>query len=157
MSFRYIKFDYTLAGSKAPFFTGSALRGAFGHSLKKVSCINPKGECAGCFADSSCLYYSFFEDKNISHKYRFDITIPSSGWNFGIYLFEDACEKAPYVLSALDTALTQSGLGADRERQKIVSIWADDKLVYDGSRYELKGVNAKKFTPKITEKFLKSP
>jgi hypothetical protein len=161
VSFSYIRFDYTLTGSNAPFFTGSALRGAFGYNLKKVSCINPKGECDGCFAQSTCLYFDFFENKNISHKYRFDVTIPSSGWNFGLYLFEDACEKAAYVLSAMNAAITESGLGADRQKQRIVSVWANDVLVYDGNRYELKGVNAKHFTPqnqmKISKITIKTP
>lgn len=161
MSFRYIRFDFTIKGSEAPFFTGSALRGAFGYSLKKVCCINPKGVCDGCFADATCLYYDFFENKNTSHGYRFAVATPSNGWSFGIYLFEGACDKAAYVLSALNTAVTEGGLGAGRERKRIASIWAGDTLVYDGDRFELKGVKPQSFVPqkdrKISKIILKTP
>lgn len=152
---KYLKFDFTIRGGEAPLFTGSALRGAFGHSLKKVCCINPKGICEECFAESTCLYYDFFENKNRGHGYRFGVAIPSSGWNFSFYLFGDSCDRAPYALSALNMALREGGVGAKRERVQIVSVWCGEKLVFGGDRYELKGVKPNLFEPKSDRKISK--
>ena len=85
---------------KPPYFIGSQLRGALGYALKKVSCINPSYKCDGCFATNNCLYYQFYEEKNSFHKYRFDFELGLEYYNFDFYLFNDVCDKLPYVVSA---------------------------------------------------------
>lgn len=145
---KYLKLDFTAQGDEPiPFFIGSALRGAFGHSLKKVCCINPKYECDGCFAIPTCLYHDFFEQKNKAHKYRFSIDIPSVSWSFSIYLFGDACDRAPYVVSALNMALTEAGIGKERKKLKITQIKSDKQVVFDGKNYDFSGAKPKVFTP----------
>ena len=95
---------------KPSYFTGSMIRGAMGYALKKVTCINPSYNCEGCFAQSSCLFYKSYEAKNSFHKYRFDIELGSGKFDFGLYLFDDACDGLPYVLSALEMVLTKNCL-----------------------------------------------
>ncbi len=57
-----------LVGKKTmlPDFSGSMLRGAFGHALKQVSCGT--GVCAACGAKAECVYYSIFEARNMTEK-----------------------------------------------------------------------------------------
>ncbi len=152
---RYLRLDFALLGGEAPFFIGSALRGAFGHSLKKVCCINPKEECEGCFASSTCLYWDFFEKREGAHGYRFCIDMPASSWSFGIYLYEEACDKAPYVISALDSAITTIGLGAKRQTPKIESVKANGADIYKNGRYDLKDSKPALFDPKTASKISK--
>lgn len=158
---RYLRLDFLLFGGEVPFFTGSALRGAFGHSLKKVCCINPKVECEGCFADSTCLYYEFFEERGKSHRYRFCIEVPAASWGFGIYLYEEACDKTPYVVTAIDMAINEFGLGKERQKPHIVSVTANGVSIYDAKNYNLKEATTAIFQPthnkKISAIKLKTP
>jgi len=111
----YYKIDIKPKTDKTPpYFTGSMLRGAFGHALKRVTCINPSYRCEGCFATEKCLYYDFYEKQNIQHKYRFDIELNQKNFDFSLYLFAESCHALPYVLSSLEMALTQNGLGRER-------------------------------------------
>jgi len=77
---------------KPPYFIGSQLRGALGYALKKVTCINPSFKCDGCFATNNCLYYEFYEEKNVFHKYRFDFELGKEFYDFSFYLFDDKTE-----------------------------------------------------------------
>jgi len=99
---------------KPPYFTGSMLRGAFGYTLKQVTCINPSYQCDGCFAMEKCLYYHFYEKQNLQHSYRFDIELNKKSFDFSLYLFGESCSSLPYVLSSLEKALKQNGIGRDR-------------------------------------------
>ena len=75
---------------KPPYFIGSQLRGALGYCLKKVTCINPSFKCEDCFATNNCLYYEFYEQKDIFHKYRFDFELGKDYYDFNFYLFDDS-------------------------------------------------------------------
>jgi hypothetical protein len=44
-----------------PEYEGSALRGLFGHGLRKVACFTGRDECGGCPARSRCTYPAVFE------------------------------------------------------------------------------------------------
>jgi hypothetical protein len=110
----YVKISFVVK-TKPPYFIGSQLRGALGYALKKVTCINPSFICNGCFMASNCLYYSFYEEKNIFHKYRFDFELGKDYYDFSFYLFDDVCDKLPYLLSAFYLIFTQNGLGYDRK------------------------------------------
>lgn len=113
--------------AKPPYFIGSQLRGAFGHALKKVTCINPAYECEGCFASENCLYNEFFEAKNEAHKYRFDYELGKSFYEFNLYLFDTATAKLPYVVSALHMMLTQLGLGKEKQIYKDFELYVNDE------------------------------
>jgi len=112
---------------KPAYFIGSQLRGALGYALKKVSCINPSYNCEGCFASANCLYYEFYEEKNVFHKYRFDINLGLDYYNFDFYLFDDAVIKLPYVISALHMMITQNGLGMNRNTYKDFDMYINDE------------------------------
>ena len=119
---------------KAAYFTGSMLRGAMGYALKKVTCINPSYNCEGCFASSSCLYHKFYESKNSFHKYRFEIELGSGKFDFGLYLFDDACEGLPYVLSALEKVLKESGVSKEKHTFSDMTMRVNGQVVYkDGA------------------------
>ena len=126
-------------------FIGSTLRGAFGVSLKKVVCINPSYTCEGCFAKESCLFYDFFEARNRAHRYRFDFDLNPKNYDFSLYLFEEATEKLPYVLSAIHKMLTEQGLGVKREKFTIDTITCNGKKVYDNGNFDLSDVTPQRF------------
>ncbi len=134
ITLRYIKIDLFASrdGYLPPHFLGSTLRGAFGAALKDVVCVNPKFECEGCFAADNCLYHEFFEAKNRFHNFRFDFKLYPKDLQFGLYLFNEATQKYPYVLSALHRMIERKGLGARREKLKIGSMKINGETIYDG-------------------------
>jgi len=124
---KYIKLSILVkSDTLPPYFIGSQLRGALGYALKKVTCINPSFKCDGCFAKENCLYYQFYEEKNSFHKYRFDFELGLKYYNFDFYLFDDASNKLPYVVSAFYIMLTQNGLGKERETFKTFDMYVND-------------------------------
>ena len=116
-------------------FMGSAIRGAFGYSLKRVVCVNPSFTCEDCFAKDSCLYYDFFEKTNSYHNYRFDIKLDQKELDFNLFLFEGACDKLPYIISAIYKMLKETGLGRDRWTFKKFEISANGKIVFNGNEF----------------------
>jgi len=123
--------------TKPPYFIGSQLRGALGYALKKVTCINPSFDCKECFAASNCLYYEFYEEKNKPHNYRFDFELGKSFYEFDFYLFDNACMKLPYVVSAFHMMLTQNGLGKERETYKEFDMYINDKNCFIDGQLKL--------------------
>ena len=142
---RYLDIQVAVEGSDFPPFIGSMLRGAFGASLKDVVCINPSFECNGCFGADNCLYYDFFETKKRFHHYRLDIGLYTKDLRFGIYLFNEASEKYPYILSALHRMLTQKGLGRDRKKYAIESIAINGKGVFEAGEFKQIHIEPKNF------------
>jgi CRISPR-associated endoribonuclease Cas6 len=112
---------------KPPYFIGSQLRGALGYALKKVSCINPSYNCEECFASSNCLFHQFYEEKNTYHKYRLDFELGKDFYDFSFYLFDNVCEKLPYIVSALHMMLTQNGLGKEKVKYSDFEMYINDK------------------------------
>jgi len=151
-----IKIDTT---HKASYFIGSMLRGAFGYALKKVTCINPSYRCENCFAQESCLYYSFYEKANSFHKYRFDIELGSGKFDFGLYLFNEATDSLPYILSALHMMLTQIGLTKENYKFNNLTIKVNNQEVFDGKEFKNLNIEPKifqidSFCPNIKIKLL---
>ena len=144
---KYFKIEVSLKqNSIKPLpFIGSTLRGAFGMSLKKVVCINPSFTCEGCFAKDNCLFYDFFEQKNRAHQYRFDFGLNPESYDFSLYLFEEATEKLPYIISAIHKMLTEQGLGVKREKFEIEKIVCNDKDIYQDGKFDLKDIQTESF------------
>ena len=131
---------------KPPYFIGSQLRGALGYALKKVTCINPSYKCDGCFATTNCLYHEFYEAKNVFHKYRFDIELGKEYYDFSFYLFDDAVQKLPYVVSAFHMMLSQNGLGYDRKTYKEFDMYINDENCIQNGQISLPKDFIKTFT-----------
>lgn len=49
---------------RLPEFTGSLLRGSFGHALKKVFCEQYSDKCSECSSSSDCGYFQIFESQD---------------------------------------------------------------------------------------------
>ena len=127
------------------YFIGSMIRGAMGYALKKVTCINPSYKCEGCFAQSSCLYYNFYEQQDNFHNYRFEIELGSGKFDFGLYLFNDACDGLPYILSALQIALSQNGLSKNNYQFHDLTISVNQKVVFEGIEFKSLDISPKSF------------
>ncbi len=121
---------------KPSYFIGSMIRGAMGYALKKVTCINPSYNCEGCFAQNSCLYHQFYELKNSFHKYRFDIELGSGKFDFGLYLFDDACDRLPYVLSALEMVLKSNGLTKHNYIFNDIEFFLNGNAIYENGAFK---------------------
>ncbi len=144
---------------KPSYFIGSMIRGAMGYALKKVTCINPSYKCEGCFAQTSCLYYDFYEKPNSFHNYRFEIELGSGKFDFGLYLFNDACSGLPYVLSALQIALTQNGLTKNDYKFNDLIITVNNQEIFNGKEFKSLDIPQKSskidsFCPNIKVKLL---
>jgi len=147
--FNYSKIDMIVKGKKPQYFIGSMVRGALGYSLKKVVCINPSFICKDCFASTGCIYYDFFEKKNSYHKYRLDFPLDSDLFEFGIYLYDDAKDKLPYMISALYKLFTDNSLGKDKMKPKEFFFYINDKTVFDGKEFKIPKNYTNKFQSDI--------
>lgn len=130
---------------KPPYFIGSQIRGTFGYALKKVTCINPTYSCEGCFATSNCLYHQFYEEKNSYHKYRLDFELGKDYYDFSFYLFEEVCEKLPYVISAIHMMLTQNGLGKEKIKYEVFEMFVNDESCMQNGKIILPKEFTKRF------------
>lgn len=135
MRYHYIKITINTT-HKSSYFTGSMFRGAFGYALKKVTCINPSYRCENCFAKDSCLYYSFYEEQNIIHNYRFEIELGTNNFDFGLYIFEDTTKELPYILSALEIMLSKNGLTKNNYTFNDIKMDIDSKVVYENKNFK---------------------
>jgi CRISPR-associated endoribonuclease Cas6 len=124
MRYHYIRIRFKTAKAP-PYFVGSQIRGALGFALKKVVCIHPSQECQGCFAAENCLFYEWYEKTGVYHLYRLDIELGKPYYDVGIYLFAEATEKLPYVVSALHRMLTVTGLGIQHEKIPTYELFVD--------------------------------
>ena len=154
----YFKIDVKLEPKEInPYsFIGSTLRGAFGVALKRVVCINPAFKCEGCFASKNCIYYDFFEKKDITHKFCFDFELNPKNYDFSLFLFEEASEYLPYVVSAIYKMLVEIGLTKNREKFKIQEIICNDELIFKDEKFDLSGVNKREFEFKELDKNIDS-
>ena len=121
---------------QAPFFIGSLIRGTFGYALKKVVCINPSFKCEGCFAEDKCSYYSFYEKENSFAPYRFDINLGTKKFDFGLYLFNEACKELPYIISALAQMLQERGVTRKRITFEKFTILVNQKVVFENNEFK---------------------
>ncbi|SFV68135.1 hypothetical protein MNB_SV-13-1634 [hydrothermal vent metagenome] len=115
MNYYQIKIDVN-NNRKPSTFIGSALRGAFGHSLKEISCINPSYQCKGCFAKERCLYYEFYEQSSGYRPFRFNVHMKQENYNFTLFLFFENGRESDLsiVVDAFSLMLNKYGLAQEK-------------------------------------------
>lgn len=156
---KYTKVSIVIKNATPPFFLGSQLRGAFGYALKRVVCINPSFKCDECFAKDNCLYYQFYEKKNVYHKFRFDYELGKSYYDFCLYLFDDTVSKLPYVVSSLYQMIVKIGFGKDRKTYTKFDMFVNDSSIFKDGEIILPKNYEKKFkidtfSPNISVRFV---
>jgi CRISPR/Cas system endoribonuclease Cas6 (RAMP superfamily) len=137
---------------RLPPYSGSMLRGAFGHALKHVVCATGAPVCKPCPLFASCQYPAWFETpppagarrvySEIPHP--FVIEPPAIGertaaageaLSFGMVAFGPALAQVHPAVLAWRRAL-QAGLGASQGRARLASVHVEDDPapVFDASR-----------------------
>ena len=144
-------------GGQLPPFKGSAFRGAFGHSLKKVVCAVRHKECRDCLLNRRCLYARVFESSppieadvprrlaSLPHPYVIEPPLtpqtdfsPGDLFDFGLILFGEFNDYLPYFIYAFEE-MCKSGLGG--RRQPVIlnldRVTAKGTDIYSGAKREL--------------------
>jgi len=132
-SCRIARYRFTLAfeqPARLPLFTGSMLRGAFGHALRRLACVTRQRECAGCTLLAGCHYPALFEPRLKADKTGGApdpsppyILEPALGgrelaagepWQFDLVLMGPALEALSMVILAFSQA-ARAGLGKGKQ------------------------------------------
>jgi len=131
-----------------PALIGSALRGAFGHALKAISCCVPHKNCEICLLSEACLYTTVFEPtspglKDVPRAFIFEPPVPpftkeisenstlklrvaeNGKISFDFILLGEAIKKLPYFIYAVEL-LARHGLGVSRQSFKITEVFSID-------------------------------
>ncbi|MEM3466617.1 MAG: CRISPR system precrRNA processing endoribonuclease RAMP protein Cas6 [Candidatus Jordarchaeales archaeon] len=145
-----------------PRWTGSALRGVFGHVLRRMSCSYTRRKCDGCDLRGSCLYYFTFETspemksdaavgtglEAVTRPFTFDPLEPLGGrlFRFALNLIGERAVGFEAVYFFALANMGELGIGRDkmkneRRRFKISRVAAVndvrgiEEVVYDGKEY----------------------
>ncbi len=141
-------------------FKGSALRGAFGHALRKVCCAQRLQSCGQCLLAGTCAYSYVFEtdkkptssslSKVNSRPHPYVLSPQDDGSShfqsgdkltFELLLFGDkAVELLPYIVYAL-MQMGKSGIGKGNKtgagRFALTTVYHDGNEIYHNSQGEL--------------------
>ena len=125
-----------------PEYAGSALRGAFGHALKRAACVTRERDCSACALYRSCPYPAIFETPPPLHYARRTLSnVPQpfvvepppwgerahpggSALAFGVVLIGPALMHLPLVLLAWRHAL-QLGLGPQQGTARLQRVYVE--------------------------------
>ncbi len=114
-----------------PDFAGSALRGAFGHALRRAVCVTGQDACKPCPLYRRCAYPAIFETPppaDVRHNYAnvpppYVIEPPAPGplshrpgesFRFGLVLIGPAIDQLPLIARSFEQALKDIGRGSVR-------------------------------------------
>ena len=122
----------TTRAMRLPDYSGSAWRGAFGNSLKKLVCVTREPQCESCMLYRTCLYPYVFEtppDPAVGKLRKYNaaphpfVLSPGETMHGPLTAKTDHCLEVtlfghgnrhlPYVIHALDRA-AQWGIGTQR-------------------------------------------
>ncbi len=143
-----------------PQFKGSTLRGALGHSLKRIACALRRQDCSTCLLSDSCAYASLFEiKKNIlsetntprtahrPHPYVINppseskrVYEPGDPFSFQIILFGKTNEYLPHLLYAVQE-MGRSGLGSQKKTDGVFmveNVQQAGSTIFSGEKLEAK-------------------
>ncbi len=125
-----------------PEYAGSALRGAFGHALKRAACVTLEPACNACALYRTCPYPALFETPppldytrrkmaNVPHPFVVEPPpwgerehASGSALNFNVVLVGPALAQLPLVLLAWRHAL-QRGLGPQQGTARLERVWVE--------------------------------
>jgi hypothetical protein len=134
------------------FYSGSMLRGAFGHALRHLSCMTKMPSCHDCMLYRSCPYPLVFEHPPLASGFQdfsqipnpYIIEPPPLGskvyqrgeiLSFNMVLIGRALAQLPLIIFAWQRALA-FGLGKERSRARLLNVIVDPdrphvQVVYD--------------------------
>jgi len=134
---------------RLPEFAGSALRGAFGHALKRAACVTHEPDCRACLLYRTCPYPAVFETPPPeAHTRRVFSSVPNPfvveppSWgardyaagdllNFSLVLIGPALKQLPLILLAWQRALARGiGPGEGTARLLRVALDGDSEPIY---------------------------
>lgn len=125
---------------RLPFYSGSMLRGVFGHALRRTVCMTDRPQCRDCPLVATCSYTQVFEPTAAPDAPRHATLVPyivepppsgradlSTGDAFGFHvvLFGAALTQLPLVIYAWQRALAH-GLGRARSQLRLVRVVFED-------------------------------
>ncbi len=149
-----------------PDFKGSAFRGLFGNTFKKVVCVLKKNTCENCLLRKSCIYSYIFETHpfkepiiagrekyvSIPHPYIIEpplenrrVYLQGEKINFHLILIGKASQYLPYFIYTFDEA-GKVGVGKGRGRFCLKSVVTDVEEIYSSDTNTVK---------KTTDKMIK--
>lgn len=124
---------------RLPDYAGSALRGAFGHALKRIVCVTRERDCKACMLYHNCAYPAVFAppapEHHVVQKFS-DIPAPyviePPPWGarayapgeplgFHFVLIGNALKNLPLVIHAFQRAFDR-GIGVGDGRARLVSV-----------------------------------
>lgn len=157
--FKLSRFSFHLQALETlslPSYKGSTLRGAFGHTFKKVVCVNRQRICAECILKGKCIYSYVFEtpppsDTSMMRKYPYAphpfVILPpldkktlyekGDSLIFQLTLIGKAIDFLPYFVYTFDE-LGKNGLGKGKGKCELVEVRLDrfeglgPTLIYSG-------------------------
>lgn len=143
--FRFARFEFVLTASghiHLPEYKGSTFRGAFGHTFKRIVCVNRERNCDACLLKNRCIYSYVFEtppppDTERMKKYPyaphpFVITPPlettrtyqeGESLKFELILIGNAIDYLPYFIYTFDE-LGKKGIGRGKGRYQLKEVRA---------------------------------
>lgn len=135
-------------------YSGSMLRGAFGHALRAVSCMTGQSDCAGCDVHASCRYPSLFSPGPVTDERGRPRDVPApyileadnqvarlmkagECLTFDMVLFGPALVQLPTIIVAWQRA-AYAGLGHGRARCRLEQVAlveesGDQSVVFQGN------------------------
>jgi hypothetical protein len=131
-----------------PEWPGSVLRGAFGHTLRKLACMTRQKECQGCPLYGTCPYPAIFAPPPVAHRLQHfsqppaPYVIEPAGWgarhlaageshHFDMVLVGRALRELPLIALAWRHAL-QGGIGPGDGRAELTAI---GQIALDGGEH----------------------
>lgn len=121
-----------------PVYAGSMLRGAFGHALRRISCMTRQKDCIGCPLLNTCPYPSIFAPLPVEHSLQHFTQIPAPylieppAWgerslnpgdtiSFNLVLCGRALKELPLITLAFRQAM-QRGIGPGDGQAELIAL-----------------------------------
>ncbi len=144
---RYRYHFIALTPVQFPEWSGSVLRGAFGHALRRIACMTRQKDCTGCPLLATCPYPSIFAPPPVDNALQRLTQAPApyviepadwgarrieagTAWHFDLVLFGRALKELPMITLAWRQA-ARRGLGPGDGQSELDSI---ERMLPTGAR-----------------------